>query len=73
MPGDLYCIESQNTWGNKILTWKEISDGNIKIENKNVKGHVFFIFADMWPSLLKVISNVLLKDCIAGFFPCVFI
>lgn len=59
-------------WGKKILAWKEISDGNIKIENKNVKGHVFFTFTDMWPSLLKITSNVLLKDCITCFFPLCF-
>lgn len=41
MPGDLVRIESQNGWDNKILTRKEISDGNIKIESKNVKAHVF--------------------------------
>lgn len=41
MPGDLVHIGSQNGWDNKTLTHKEISDGNIKIESKNGKAHVF--------------------------------
>lgn len=72
MPGGFLFIGSQNRWSNKILTWKEISDGNIKIENTNVKAHVFFMFTYVWPSLLKTISNVSLTDCIACFFPLCF-